>query len=1029
MARMDKLLDSPRPDDLFEQLNPQQREAVQHGEGPLLVVAGAGTGKTRVITERIRFLLQSRPELEGRNILGLTFADKAAGEMKHRVVRDVGERAREVRLSTFHAFCLQEVLLQVNPGLRVLETVDHWILLRRNMARLGLKLFQRLAEPGQFLTDFVQFFSRCQDELVTPDDYERWVTQLRERHEQDKAQLEDSVRAEMEKELAKQQEVARAYRASEALLRERGLVTFGGQLLGTVQELRRNHELLALLRQRFRYILVDEFQDTNIAQLELLWLLAGGHRNLVAVGDDDQAIYRFRGASFGSFTIFLQRFAGVHAGLGDPAPHIRMLTQNYRSTRRVLRLAGRVIAQNEKSPLLPLKQLSTQKPEGERVRIVEFASNAEEACWVAEEIERLRRTGKSWKSFAILYRMHTHRDLLVEQLRRRGIPFVIRHLSILGNRLVRDVLAYLRLVANPSEAVACARVLAAPGWKLHPADLVRLTERASKSKGMALWDALESAQQELAFSQNDRKTADLVHLIHTLRDRAQYATASEVLQALAGALELGVAAREEDRPFLRRLQEFVAEWEGKSEEKSVAALVEYLNYYLQADGQIELKEEAEADAVQLMTAHAAKGLEFDHVFVIRLVHGSFPARPREPVLEFPEELMKEERPKGAFQIQEERRLFYVALTRARERLTLTTVLGKRNKPSPFLGDILTDHELTRAHVQRLAPRVTLQTPETAPPQSVNLELFPADPETLRVYSRIAEWAEQYRPPAVEPLQLSASAIDTHSSCPQKYLFQHLWSLRTGPQAAMTFGSVMHNTIRQFIGEWRKGRRLSWEEVERIYRREWSSAGFEDAYQEQAYQQEGLEELQAFHAGVLRDPPDVLAQEKFFELPMEDNVLVSGRIDQINRLGDNDAEVVDYKTGKPKLDRDAEKSLQLSLYALAARELLDLHPTRLVFYNLKTNEAAAAVRDARQIEAARQRVQEVAADIRAGVFPPQPSFRCRSCAYQPICPAHEEKGAVPRIPPAQPAAVKSRETSARPKANGAPLLARPAQEDP
>ena len=990
MARMDKPVDRPRPNDLFEHLNPEQREAVKHGEGPLLVVAGAGTGKTRVITERIRFLLESRPELEGRNILGLTFGEKAAGEMKHRVIRDVGERGRDVRLSTFHAFCLHEVLLQVNPGLRVLETADHWILLRRNMARLGLKRFQRLAEPGQFLTDFVQFFSRCQDELVTPDDYEVWVRRLRESHERKRAQLEEGVRAAQEEELAKQEEVAQAYRASDALLRERGLVTFGGQLLGAVRELGTNRELLALLRERFRYILVDEFQDTNIAQLELLWLLAGGHRNLVAVGDDDQAIYRFRGASFGSFTIFLKRFAGVQASADDAARHMRMLTQNYRSTKRVLLLASQVIAQNEKSPLLPPKRLSTHKWEGEKVRIVEFGSPAEEAYWVAEEIERLHREGESWKSQAVLYRMHAHRDLLVEELLARGIPFVIRHLSILGNRLVRDLLAYLRLLANPSDTVACVRVLAAPGWNLQAADLVRLAERASKGRGMALWDVLESSQEELAFSRDGRKAAELVHFINDLRAKAKYVSASDILNELAGALDLGVAAREEDRKFVTRLQEFVREWEGKSEEKTLATLVEYLDYYEEAGGQIELKEEAEADAVQFMTVHAAKGLEFDHVFVIRLVHGSFPVRQRKPVLEFPEELMKEERPQGAFHIQEERRLFYVALTRARERLTLTTVLNKRSKPSPFLEDILMDSQLTQAHVQQLAPRVKREPRVVVQAQKAPQELFTADPETLRVYSRIAEWAENFHPRAVEPLQLSASAIDTYASCPQKYLFRSVWSLRTGPQAAMTFGSVLHSTIRQFIGELRKGRRLSWEEVERIYRREWSSAGFEDAYQEEAYRQEGLEELRAFHERVLEEPAEVIAQEKYFELPMENNVVITGRIDQINRHGAEGAEIVDYKTGKPKVERDAQKSLQLSLYALAAREQLDQNPTRLVFYNLKSNEAVAATRDAKQLDEARQKVQEVAADIRAGEFPAQPGFLCRYCEYESICPAYEER---------------------------------------
>jgi RecB family exonuclease len=200
---------------------------------------------------------------------------------------------------------------------------------------------------------------------------------------------------------------------------------------------------------------------------------------------------------------------------------------------------------------------------------------------------------------------------------------------------------------------------------------------------------------------------------------------------------------------------------------------------------------------------------------------------------------------------------------------------------------------------------------------------------------------------------------------------------------------MHNTIRQFIAELRKKRRLAWEEVEGIYQREWSSAGFEDEYQEQAYKKEGLEQLQAFYESVMQEPPDAIAQEKYFELPMENNVVVTGRIDQINRLGPEGEEVVDYKTGKPKVERDAQKSLQLSIYALAAREQLDLNPARLVFYNLKSNDAVASSRDSTQLDEARQKVQEVAADIRAGEFPARPGFLCKYCEYEAICPAHED----------------------------------------
>ena len=392
-----------------------------------------------------------------------------------------------------------------------------------------------------------------------------------------------------------------------------------------------------------------------------------------------------------------------------------------------------------------------------------------------------------------------------------------------------------------------------------------------------------------------------------------------------------------------------------------------------------------------MTVHAAKGLEFEHVFVLRLTHRGFPMAPRTSVLEFPEALMKEELPKGDFHVQEERRLFYVALTRAKERLTLTTVLHKRSKPSAFLDDILSSPQLTRQHVQRLVPGPAgLERPARLPASTF---LFPEARLRARVYSRIGEWAETYRPPVFEPLRLSASAVDSYRNCPQKYLFGAVWGIPGGPRAATTFGNVMHTTIKQFIEALRKGRRLEFDEVETIFRREWSSAGFEDAYQEECYQRDGIEQLRAFYASCMEAPPDVIAQEKRFAIELENNVQITGRIDQMNRLGgpgSREVEVVDYKTGRPKTAAHARNDLQLGIYALAAREDLEVEPARLVYYNLETNECVAATRDAKQIEEMRGTIQEVAADIRAREFPALLGFHCRTCEYRFICPAQEPR---------------------------------------
>src|SRR5271154_1974757 len=922
---MATLFDLEPPAESGLKLNDAQRRAITHGQGPLLVIAGAGTGKTRVITERIRHLLESDATLLGQNILGLTFTKKAAGEMKSRVVKAAGERGKEVVLATFHSFC-ETILKEVDPNRLALEKVDHWILLRRNLERLKLDKYRRLAEPGQFLNDFVEFFSRCQDELVSCENYQRYADGLAVQLESERHTLEADIYEVRAEEVALQQEIARAYRASEALLQEKKRVSFGSLITGAVELLETNAELRQALQEKYRYILVDEFQDTNIAQLRLLELLAGDKRNIVAVGDNDQAIYRFRGASFGSFKLFLERFAGWREGQ-DSTPFRVSLVENYRSTPNILRVATQVIAQNTVSADFPKKVLSANKEESEKIRIVELETEADEARWLARELERLHSAGRKWRDFAVLYRQHAHRDELVEELALRKIPFVISRLSILDHPLVKDVLAYLRLIATPFDDIACARVLAAPAWGLEAADLVRLAERA----------------------------------------------------------------RTQDYKYVTRLTEFVKEWEPKSETHGLAEFVEYLDYYSQAGGAICLEEDSPGDAVQLMTVHGAKGLEFPQVFLLRINNKKFPASERPHVFEFPTALMKEGEPAEQFHIQEERRLFYVALTRAESRLTLTTVTEKKGKTPVFIEDLLMDPALKRRDIRQLSPRLPVVIPseKKATNETASLWLFPVPGDPAKIFSRIADWALEFHPRNPEPLTLSPSAVSGYRTCPQRYLFNRSWSLKEGPKAILSFGRVMHTTIKRFVDQLRKGVTLPFEEVARIFEAEWTSAGFEDEYQEKGYKQDGLEQLLAFHATTLEAPPKVLEQEKPFELALENNVTIIGRMDQVNSLGKKDVEIVDYKTGKARKDADAKKDLQLSLYALAAKEIFEWNPVRLVFHYLQNNQIQVTTRDAKQLDEAQKIVLETAADIRAGQFPAKPGYVCRSCAYRPICPAHEE----------------------------------------
>ena len=970
-------------------LNDAQRRAITHAEGPLLVIAGAGTGKTRVITERIRHLLQSDPGLSGENILGLTFTDKAAGEMKARVVKTVGERAKDVTLKTFHAFC-ESILKDSDSKSRMLDKVDHWILLRRNLSRLQLNRYRRLAEPGQFLNDFVEFFSRCQDELVSCEDYQRYVDELAAQLQAERDQLDADTLAERQEAVAREQEIARAYRASEELLREKKCSSFGTLITEAVRLLESDAALRSTLRNRYRYILVDEFQDTNIAQLRLLELLVNDSKNILAVGDNDQAIYRFRGASFGSFKLFLERFAAWREGQDSTRFRVS-LTENYRSTPNILRVATQVIGQNTVNADFPQKVLNSNKPEGEKIRIVELATTEDEARWVASELERIHKAGRRWRDFAVLYRAHGHRDELVRELARRKIPFVISRLSILEHPLVKDVLAYLRLIATPYDDIATARVLAAPAWQLGPIDLVRFAERARKER-TRIYDVLQTQQPPLPFDPSHSAIVELLEFTTAQRKTMKRRDARHIVAQLFDWLEIYQRAPEPDRAHIKRLAEFVKEWEDKSETRKLPEFIEYLDYFEQAGGAICLEEDAPGDAVRLMTVHGAKGLEFSHVFVLRVNKNKFPQPERPHVFEFPLALMKEGAPEEQFHNQEERRLFYVALTRAEDRLTITSLAEKKGRVPPFIEDILMEPSIHRRDVLQLDPKpagVPLNGTKTAEVPAATGSLFAPPIERPKIFSQVANWAETFLPASPEPLELNPSAVDSYRKCPQKYLFAYLWSLQEGAKATLTFGRVMHATIRRVMAELKKGNRLPFEEVQRLFETEWSVAGFEDEYQEGEYKKDGLEQLRAFHQGMSDEMPEILELEKTFALPVENNVVLKGRIDQINSLGRKDVEIVDYKTGKPKKDSEVRRDLQLSIYAIAAKEIFELNPARMVFHYLQDNSRQETPRTTKQLEEALAIVQEVAADIRARSFPAKEGFICRSCAYRPICPAHEE----------------------------------------
>lgn len=974
-------------------LNPEQRRAVEHGEGPLLVVAGPGSGKTRVIAERIVHLLEHVPGLEPPNILAVTFTEKAAAEMKERVARALGEAPALPHISTFHSFCY-EVLRKRHFDRRLLDKVDVWIFLRRRMEQLGLEIFRKLVEPGAFLHDLNDFFSRCQDELIEPEEFEAYVARVAKEFERGAAGLDPEERREGEDRLRRLHELARVFRSSRRLIEEAGCSSLGSLISEAVRLFDREPEVLFAWRARFRYILVDEFQDSNFAQVELLRRLAGPPHNITAVGDSDQAIYRFRGAAHGAFEMFAKAF-GEHATV--------FLYRNYRSTKRILRVADAVIGLNsgrEKKP-----KLFTEKGQGERVFLVSAGDSPSEAAWVAEEIERLKRRGVFFGDIAVLYRAHSYRDPLVAEFRRRGIPFAIRGLSVLSTIILRDLVAYLRLIHSPHDSISLTRVLLAPRWRFPEELALEVRRRAAKDR-CSLAEAVQSMRRSL-FQNEIEQTGwpELERMLFELRAAGRRLPMTQLFDRLMERLGLVFLPGDPDEEYVSAFRKFLEEWEEKSETRQLKEFMEYFAYFLDAGGKVEAPEPAERlNAVQMMTVHAAKGLEFPVVFVIAVAPGRFPTPERKPVIEFPDALRRAPAPPKNLHLEEERRLFFVALTRAMDRLYVSSVTKGGKKPSVFVEDLLTDSVLMNNDVESIS--ASALEPAAAGEQAMDVSphvrrgpqrgLFGDGAEPpASIYPDLARWAATPLPsPPDGKLNLSATAIETYRDCPLKFKFEHFLRIPAGPQAALTFGNVMHQAVRHYF-ELRKVQSTppSPEAVEQFLLDRWRSAGFEDNYQEQAYQKAGLEQLRAFveRQNELALDASRVRSEENFRLELGD-VVLEGRIDQISPLvhgRDHDVELTDYKTGKPRSPKDAEKSLQLSIYALAAREQLGLNPARLTFYNLTNNETVSSLRTKKDLDRAVAEVRDVAEQIRRQHFPPAPGFGCRFCDYVPICPAHEE----------------------------------------
>jgi DNA helicase-2/ATP-dependent DNA helicase PcrA len=949
----------------------------------MLVVAGAGTGKTSVLTHRIEHLVSEGHAQPG-EILALTYTVNAANEMRERVRKLLGGRV--VQAATFHDYCLN-LLKGADKDFGVLDEKDLWIYLRRRIRELRLEHYIRAANIGQFLNDLLEFVSRCHDELVTPEQYADYVERL-ERKELPMPRVAKSKNVLDDAEvLGRCREIARVYSTLERWLEKENLGSFSHMITRAQALLHSDETALTEARARARFILADEFQDANIAQIKILARLAGPEGNIFAVGDPDQAIYRFRGASSAAFELFQKNF---------PAPKLVVLEKNRRSTTPILRTAFALVSANptvfsgqanalayRRAPLQSAREeeaitTGVPLPSAPVLAVVMNTRDAEGPDLVSYIRDAQRKTRCRWSDFGILYRSHYQRDEVVQELAKVDIPFVIESMDVSDTPEARDLFACLNAVVSAGDDVSLFRVAALPCFRVNPEQLRQVMRAIARENREAqvipLSDALERIEGGAQVRDAVQRTRDEI--------RQRGAKARAALDIIVRQFALDPVS-----PILQAALHFVELWEQKKVNRTtdLEELVDYLGYFREAGGVIPLEAKETENAVRLMTVHGAKGLEFPHVFILRANSPAFPCSYKETLVAFPHEL------RGADSLteaddktlhgQEERRLFYVAMTRARDSLRIYARegTGKNDKSPPgYIRELMSNRSL--APWFRALPAGGAQA--TLDMQAAAAPLYPAESQTTR-------WFEL---PVLDGLhkRLSASAVDTYERCGLRFKLERDWRISARPAAAMQYGAAIHRVLKTYFDSVRLGRPKTDDELIGLFRQDLADAKIQEAYQHELYEQQGIAQLLDFLAAArTMAVPSVLHTEESFEIHLGDTVVV-GRIDRIDSRPDGTVSIVDYKTGKARDQEDADNSLQLSLYAIAAKEKWGYKVSALIFHNLEENVPVITSRSDSELLAARERVKQAAEGIADNIFDAHPGNHCNFCAYRSLCPVKEKR---------------------------------------
>ena len=613
---------------IYDTLNPPQREAVAQTEGPVLILAGAGSGKTRVLTHRIAYLMDEKG-VNPWNILAITFTNKAAQEMRERVDKLVGFGSESIWVSTFHSACVRILRRHIDnlgydTNFTIYDTDDQKSLMKDVCRKMNIdtKIYKERSLLAQI--------SHAKDELLTPDDMEM------------KAAGDYNMK-----------KVASVYREYQAALRKNNALDFDDLIVKTVELFEKCGAVLEYYQERFKYIMVDEYQDTNTAQFKFISLLAQRYQNLCVVGDDDQSIYKFRGANIGNILGFEHVF---------PDARVIRLEQNYRSTRNILNAANQVIANNTERKA---KTLWTENEEGSKVHFRQFLNAYEEAEYVAGEIGKLKRNGLgNYRDCAILYRTNAQSRIFEEKFIAANIPYkLVGGVNFYARKEIKDLLCYLKTINNARDDLAVQRIINVPKRGIGATTLGRVQDYAD-NMGISLYEALRVAEEVPSIGRSLSKIDGFVTFIQMLKSKADVMTVEEILQEVIDSTgyvaELEAEDTEESRARIENIDELisktVAYQEAMEEQNQSATLSGFLEEVaLVAD--IDTVD-PDQDYVLLMTLHSAKGLEFPKVFMVGMEDGIFPSH---MTISYGDD----------GEMEEERRLCYVGITRAMKDLTLT----------------------------------------------------------------------------------------------------------------------------------------------------------------------------------------------------------------------------------------------------------------------------------------------------------------------------------------------------------------------